>query len=322
MDYLGIIEDLPHHIRDAVKLASGVKVDGDINSVLVTGMGGSGIPANIVAALLKDSKIPVVVNKDYVIPAFVNDKTLVFVVSYSGNTEETLSAFKEVQKKHAKLVVVTSGGKLKQSDVGVKQIIIPAGMPPRSAVGFLLFPILVVLHNSKILKLSNDEILKVVDALHLRELRSKAVELSQQLFGKIPLVYASPSLEPVALRWKQAINENAKQHAFWNVFPELNHNEMMAYNSNSSAFHVVLLRDEKDGVRIQKRIDLTKAVVKKAGASVTEVMLKGESLLVKMMTAIFMGDLVSYHLGIKNNADPAETIMIEEFKTKLSKGYK
>ena len=124
------------------------------------------------------------------------------------------------------------------------------------------------------------------------------------------------------LRWKQAINENSKQHAFWNVFPELNHNELMAYNSNSSAFHVVLLRDEKDSVRIQKRIDLTKAIVKKAGASVTEVVLKGESLLVKIMTAIFMGDLVSYHLGVKNNFDPAETGMIEDFKTKLLKGYK
>ena len=261
MDYLGIIEDLPHHIRDAVKLSAGVKVDGEINSILITGMGGSGIPANIVKILLNDSRIPVIVNKDYAIPSFVNGETLVFVVSYSGNTEETLSAFKEAQRKRAKIVVICSGGRLKQSGADVRQIIIPAGMPPRSAIGFLLFPILVVLHNSRILKLSRDDVVKTVDSLHSRELRSKAEELSKQLFGKVPLIYASPLLESVALRWKQAINENSKQHAFWNVFPELNHNEMMAYNRDSSLFHVVLLRDENDSVRIQKRIDLTKAVL-------------------------------------------------------------
>lgn len=317
MDYLRVIEDLPHQIHDAVKLAQGVKVDGEISSILITGMGGSGIPANIVQTLLRESKVPVVVNKDYAIPAFVNDKTLVFVVSYSGNTEETLSAFKEALKKRAKIVIICSGGKLNQLGSEVAKVLIPEGLPPRSAVGYLLFPILVVLHNSKIIKLSKDEILKAIDSLHAPELRKKAGELAEQLHAKIPLVYGSPLFEPVALRWKQAINENSKQHAFWNVFPELNHNEMMAYNRKSDGFHVVILRDEKDNVRVQKRIELTKEIVKAQGTSVTEILLKGDSLLVKMVTAIFLGDLMSYQLGIKNGVDPAETKMIEEFKKKM-----
>ena len=106
MDYLQLIEDLPHQIRDAIKLAQSEKVEGEITNILITGMGGSGIAANIVQTLLRETKIPVFVNKDYSIPAFVNDKTLVFVSSYSGNTEETLSAFKEAQKKRAKIICV------------------------------------------------------------------------------------------------------------------------------------------------------------------------------------------------------------------------
>ncbi len=317
MDYLQLIEDLPHQIRDAIKLAQGEKVEGEITNILITGMGGSGIGANIVQTLLRETKIPVFVNKEYTIPAFVNDKTLVFVSSYSGNTEETLSAFKEANKKRAKIVCVTSGGKLKQIATDAKIITIPQGMPPRSALAYLLFPILVVLHNSKIIKLSRDEILKIIDSLHNQDLRKKSEELSQQLFGKIPLIYASPQFESAALRWKQAINENSKQHAFWNVFSELNHNEMMAYNTQKTGFHAVILRDESDGVRMQKRIELTKEIIKKQGTPITEIMLKGESLLVKIITAIFLGDLTSYHLGIKNNIDPAETNMIEEFKKKL-----
>ena len=317
MDYLQLIEDLPHQIRDAIKLAQGEKVEGEIQNILITGLGGSGIAANIVETLLRETKMPVFVNKDSTIPAFVNDKTLVFVSSYSGNTEETLNAFKEVQKKRAKIICITSGGKLKQIAGDSKVIMIPQGMPTRSAIAYLLFPALVVLHNLKIIKLSRDEILKIIDSLHAQELRKKAEEISVQLHGKIPLIYSSPQFGAVALRWKQAINENSKQHAFWNTFSELNHNEMMAYNTQNKQFNVVILRDEKDNLRMQKRIELTKEIIKKQGTPVTEIMLKGDSLLVKIITVIFLGDLTSYHLGIKNGVDPSETIMIEEFKKKL-----
>lgn len=317
MNYLHIIEDTSHQIREAIKLAQGIKVDGEIDNILVTGMGGSGIPANLLKTIMSETKIPVFVNKDYSLPNFVNNKTLVFAISYSGNTEETLAAYKEATKKKAKIVCICSGGKLKQIATDAQTIIIPEGMPPRSAVAYLFFPALVVLHNSKLLKLNREVLLKTIDALHAPELKRKAQDLAEQLFGKIPLIYASPAFEAVALRWKQAINENSKQHAFWNVFPELNHNEMMAYTRKQEGFHAVLLRDENDDARVQKRIELTKEIIKKQGTTVTEIMLKGESLLVKMMTAIFLGDLMSYNLGVKNKADPAETKLIEEFKKRL-----
>lgn len=317
MDYLQIIENLPHQIKDAIKLAQGEKVEGEINNILITGMGGSGIPADIVKTLLRDTQIPVIANKEYTIPAFVNDKTLVFAISYSGNTEETLSAFKEAQKKRAKIVAICSGGKLKQIAGDSKVVTIPAGIPPRSAIAYLLFPMLVVLHNSKIIKLTKDEILKTIDSLHSPQLKKKAEELSAEILGKIPLIYASHLFEAVALRWKQAINENSKMLAFNNVFPELNHNEMLGFEKQCPGFHAIILRDENDSVKMQKRIELTKQIIKKSGTTVTEIVLKGESSLVKIMTAIFLGDLTSYHLGIKNNVDPAETRLIEEFKKRL-----
>ncbi|MBI4140698.1 bifunctional phosphoglucose/phosphomannose isomerase, partial [Candidatus Woesearchaeota archaeon] len=311
MDYLHIIEDMPHQIRDAIKLAQGTKVEGEIDNILVTGMGGSGIPADILRTVMRDTKTPVFVNKDYSLPNFVNDKTLLFAISYSGNTEETLAAYKEATKKRAKIVCICSGGKLKQTATEAKLIIVPEGMPPRSAIAYLLFPALIVLHNSKLLKLNRETLIKTIDALHAPELKQKAQDLAEQLFGKIPLIYASPAFEAIALRWKQAINENSKQHAFWNVFPEMNHNEMMAYTRPQQGFHAILLRDENDSPRLQKRISLTKEIIKKQGTTTTEIMLKGESLLVKMMTAIFLGDLTSYYLGIKNKVNPEETKLIE-----------
>lgn len=317
LEYLHVIEDLPHQIREAIKLAKDIRVEGDFNKIVVTGMGGSGIPANILQILFKDTKIHVIVNKDYLLPGCVDAKTLTFVISYSGNTEETVSAFKQADAKKSKIVVVTSGGKLTNMARNHTVVNIPAGIPPRAAIGYLLFPILILLHNSRIIKLKRDELVQTIDSLHNTGLRSKAYNLASELHGKIPVIYASPHLEPAAIRWKQAINENAKMHAFSNVFSELNHNEMSAYAQPNQGFHVVLLRDEEDSVRIQRRIDLTKDIIKKSGASVTEISLKGTSLLVKLMTAIYLGDLVSYHLGIKNGVDPAETKLQEEFKKRL-----
>ncbi|MBI4141629.1 bifunctional phosphoglucose/phosphomannose isomerase [Candidatus Woesearchaeota archaeon] len=317
MEYIKVIEDLPHQIREAIKLAQGIKVEEEVDNILVTGMGGSGIPANLIKTVMHEEKIPVFVNKDYTIPAFVNNKTLVIAISYSGNTEETLSAYKEAAKKRAKIVCICSGGKLKQIATDAKVIIVPEGIPPRSAIAYLLFPVLVVLHNSKLLKLNREVLIKTIDALHAPQLKQKAQDLAESLFGKIPLIYASPTFEAVALRWKQAINENSKQHAFWNVVPEMNHNEMMAYTRRQEGFHVILLRDENDNARIQKRIELLKEIIKKQGTTITEIVLKGDSLLVKIMTAIYLGDLTSYHLGMKNGADPAETKLIEEFKKRL-----
>ena len=319
MDLLGIIHALPQQIREGVQLGKDVKVTGEFSNIVVTGMGGSGIPGDLLKAVLHNCKLPIIVNKDYSVPGFVSKNTLVFVISYSGNTEETLSAFKECQKKRATIVVLTAGGKLRdlarQSNIPI--IVIPSGLPPRSAVAYLLFPMLLVLHNAGITKLDVAEIKATIEALKNPEFDSKAKELAGHLQGKIPIIYSGPQHEAVALRWKQEFNENSKSHAFYNVFSELDHNEITAYQNAKDTFHVILLRDEREHAQNRKRMDHLKQLVKDRKIPITEIMLKGMLPLVKIFTALYMGDLTSYYLAEKYGVDPVDTHIIEDLKKKL-----
>ncbi|MEM4247111.1 MAG: bifunctional phosphoglucose/phosphomannose isomerase [Candidatus Woesearchaeota archaeon] len=319
MNLLDIIHSLPQQIREGIQLAKDIKVSGEFSSIVVTGMGGSGIPGDLLKSILRDCKLPIIVNKDYSLPGFVNKNTLVFVISYSGNTEETISAFKDAQKKKATIITITSGGKLRElaRDAKCSLIIIPQGLPPRSAVAYLLFPMLVILHNSGITKLNSAEIKATIEALKNPEYDSKAKELAEHLKGKIPLVYAGPQHEAVALRWKQEFNENSKSHAFYNVFSELDHNEITAYQNAKNTFHIILLRDEREHTQNKKRMDHLKQLLKEKKIPITEIMLKGIHPLVKIFTALYMGDLTSYYLAEKYGVDPTDTHLIEELKKQL-----
>jgi glucose/mannose-6-phosphate isomerase len=319
MDLLDIIRSLPQQIREGVQLGKEVKIKGEFSNIVVTGMGGSGIPGDLLKAVLSGCKLPIIVNKDYSIPGFVSKNSLVFVISYSGNTEETLSAFKEAQKKRATIVVLTSGGKLRDlaRQANLPIVVIPSGLPPRSAVAYLLFPMLVILHNAGITKLDVGEIKSTIESLKNAEFDSKAKELANHLQGKIPIIYSGPQHEAVALRWKQEFNENSKSHAFYNVFSELDHNEITAYQEAKDTFHIILLRDEREHAQNKKRMDHMKQLLKDRKIPVTEIMLKGLNPLVKIFTAIYMGDLTSYYLAQKYNVDPVDTHIIEDLKKKL-----
>lgn len=319
MDLLDIIHSLPQQIREGVQLGKDVKVSGEFSNIVVTGMGGSGIPGDLLKSILHDSKMPIIVNKDYSLPGFVNKNTLVFVISYSGNTEETISAFKEAQKKRAVIVAITSGGKLRDlaRDAKVPIIIVPQELPPRSAVAYLLFPMLVIMHNSGLAKLDISGIKQTIEALKNPEYDSKAKELAGHLQGKIPIIYSGPQHEAVALRWKQEFNENSKVHSFYNVFSELDHNEITAYQNAKDAFHIILLRDEREHAQNRKRMDHMKRLLKEKKIPITEIMLKGMIPLVKMFTALYMGDLTSYYLAEKYGVDPTDTHIIEDLKKQL-----
>ncbi len=319
MELLDIIHALPQQIREGVQLGKDVKVPGEFSNIVVTGMGGSGIPGDILKSVLRDSKLPILVNKDYTLPGFVNKNTLVFAVSYSGKTEETVSAFKEAQKKRASIVVLTSGGRLRElaRDAKVPMIVVPQGLPPRNAIAYFLFPMLVILHNSGIIKLDIAEIKATIEALKNPEFDSKAKEIAGHLKGKIPIIYSGPQHEAVALRWKQEFNENSKVHAFYNVFSELDHNELMAYEKAKDNFYVIMLRDEWDTAQNRKRMDHMKGILKARKIPATEIVLKGKQHLVKTFTALYMGDLTSYYLAENSGIDPVETSLIEELKKKL-----
>ena len=325
MELLHIIDDLPNQVKEGVRLASGIKLENpsSLNNIVICGMGGSGFPGDVVKSLLFDSKISITTIKGYKLPGFVNSSTLVLVNSYSGDTEETISAYRDALKRNAKIVVLTSGGKLKifvdqdNQKHKIPLILIPKGLPPRNAIGYFVFAILGLLHNNSIIKLDASEVSQTIDALQNKALKDKAKEIVEQIENKLPVIYTSQRLEGVALIWKQAFNENANIFSFYNVFPELNHEEIMAFKNPRQDLFFIFIRAEKDNPQINKRIDLTKELLKKTGMKSIELRLTDISLMVKTFVAIYIGDLVSYYLAKKYDVDPLNTDLIKDFKKRL-----
>ena len=312
---LQVIQDFPKQCREALSLPQGISVSEGISNIVVIGMGGSAMGGDLLKIYLGNTNIPVYVNRDYKVPNFVDENTLVFAVSYSGNTEETLTALADAKEKNAKIVGITSGGKL--ADECEKVIKIPSGLQPRAALGYLFFPMLGILHNSDIIRVKNDELNEVMGILKQTDKFNDAGEaLAKKLKEKIPIIYASEALGTVALRWKTQINENAKMPAFYNVFSEMNHNEIAGYKGMDRKFIAVLIRDKYDNERIKKRMDICKDIME-ITADVEEVQTQGEGLLARMFSAIYLGDFVSYYLAMWNRVDPSPVEIIEEMKRKI-----
>jgi len=312
---LQVIKDFDVQCREALNLPRGISVSGQVDNIIITGMGGSAISGNLLKTYLSDINIPVYVNRDYKLPNFVNENSLVFAVSYSGNTEETLSSFRDAKAKNAKIIGITSGGKL--ADECEKVITIPSGLQPRAALGYLFFPMLGILHNTNITRVKNDELNEMMDILKKTDsFNDQGEELSKKLKEKIPIIYASEALEAIAFRWKTQINENAKMPAFYNVFSEMNHNEIVGYKSMDRKFAAVIIRDKHDNDRIKKRMDICREIME-VNVDVEEIETQGESLLARMFSAIYLGDFVSYYLALWNRVDPSPVEIIEGMKKKL-----
>jgi len=313
-----VIENIPEHIAEAVKLAKDVKITEPIKNIMVAGMGGSAVSGDILKAYLKD-KINVEVNKNYFLPELAGKETLLFILSYSGNTEETISAFRTAQRKNMNMVIITSGGKLEELSKISKTpcIIIPRGFQPRAAIAYLFFPMLAVLYNSHLIDNPVEDVKKTIKALKNPQFKERAQDLAEKLVEKIPLIYASERMGVVAYRWKTQFNENAKIHAFFHVFPELDHNELVGYGNIKAGYHVIIIKDDDDYVKVKKRMDITKRLISEAGINVTEMVIKGDCFLTKLFSAVYLGDLTSYYLALKYGTDPTPVDIIEELKKEL-----
>lgn len=295
-----------------------------VSSVLICGLGGSGIGGAIVAkSVASVCPVPVVTCNDYHIPEFVNENTLVVASSYSGNTEETLTAIKAALAKGAQLCAVTSGGELKEicEKNNSNHIVIPGGNPPRTCLGFSLTEQIFALNkyglvpDSYIENLSSAiELLKTEDTA----IQEKANEIADLLNGKIPVLYSSDSFEPVCIRFRQQLNENSKMLAWHNKFPEMNHNEIVGWSEENKDLAVLILRNEDDYYRNQARMDFTKGLISKHASSVTELYSKGNSYLEKALYLIYLTDWVSLYLAEKNGTDPIAIVSIDALKAHLS----
>jgi glucose/mannose-6-phosphate isomerase len=337
-DMLRFIRKFPEQIEEAQRIAEDLDIqDFKPRQIVIAGVGGSAIGGDILASwLFKRINIPIFVNRAYRLPSFVGEKTLLFAVSYSGNTEETLSLFHEGVKKGCKIVAITSGGELEKlcKKGNVKLVCVPIEKPPRAAVAYLFIPIVVTLKKLGIYE-PDQELETAIE--NLKELREKLVpenptennmakQLALQLLNENPIIYGLAIFNAIARRWQTQLNENAKALAWHGTFPEMNHNEIEAWvnDDNSGKFVAVLLRDDflLDS-RLQKRVSLTKSsILQKHAKTVIEIVAQGgneKDYLARMLYSMYLGDFVSVYLAILRGIDPTPVLAIEAFKKDLAR---
>jgi glucose/mannose-6-phosphate isomerase len=306
-----------------------------IDQIVISGMGGSAIAGDIVSDLFFNKvKIPIFVNRNYRLPAFVNKETLFFALSYSGNTEEALSAVKEAAKCGATITCITSGGKLKEIAEANKYALylIPPGYEPRAALPYLLVPILVVLEKIGFISGMKEELEGGADLLQKLQREYGATtptrnnpvkQLAGKLIGRIPIIFAaSGSSAAAGLRLKTQFNENSKVTAVFNLFPELNHNEIVnlsVLKREEHNFSLIFLRAEADLERIVKRMEITKSLIGSRLGGVNEVWAQGKTPLAKMLSLIYFGDLLSVYLAILRGIDPTPVEIITRLKKELAR---
>ncbi len=301
------------------------KPDKEIRNVLITGLGGSGIGGTIVSQVVdKQIKIPVVINKDYFLPAFVNEHTLVIVSSYSGNTEETTQAMDEAIKRKSKICCITSGGKVHEMAQKNKldHILIPGGRPPRSAFAYSFTQLFFVLHGYGLIDDSfKSQLKKSVQLLdkESEHIKAETYYLAEKLHRKIPVIYSESNFEGVCIRFRQQINENSKMLCWHHALPEMNHNELVGWTTPNDKLAVVFFRNENDYERTQARMNLSKQIMQKYTPYIFEVFSKGESQLEKVFYLVHFGDWVSWYLSEIKQIDATEVKVIDFLKGELAK---
>jgi glucose/mannose-6-phosphate isomerase len=329
------IRAFPDHVREGWTRAADLRVRhraSELSEVVFVGMGGSAIGADLVRTYCRDvARVPVSVVRDYTLPASVGEGALVIASSYSGGTEETLAAFREASLRGAAVYAVTSGGALlEHAERGdLPHVVIPGGLQPRAALGYSLGALLRMATKLGLCDVSDSEYSEALALVQagadtLADTASnEALDLARALRGTMPVVYTGPGLmQAVGVRWANQMQENAKQLAFGNVFAELNHNEIMGWEGTPEAkrrqLHVVVLRDAGDHPQIKKRIDATRGLLADEAAGWTEVAARGEGKLARMLSAIQLGDFVSYYLALLVGVDPTPVETIQQLKRTLA----
>ena len=323
-----LVQDFPLQLQEAIIIGKNYRfiAEGkEFNNVLVTGLGGSGIGGSIVQNYVFDKlKVPFSVNKDYSLPAYINKYSLVIVCSYSGNTEETLMAMKEAMKRKATIVCVTSGGTV--ADIATKKkfdcILVPAGMPPRSCLGYSLVQLLYILgHFNHINNSFEGEIKKAIKTMkdNESETQKKALAIAKKINGKLPIIYSAGHFEGVATRFRQQINENSKVLGWNAVIPEMNHNELVGWRHKSEDKAVILLRSKDDFDRVQTRMEINKKIIKKYTSTIVEITTDAKSYWEQAFYLIHLTDWVSVQLAEINNTDSTEVKVIDFLKNSLAK---
>lgn len=306
-----------------------------IDNIIIAGMGASAISGDIMTSLLRDKlDVPLLVNREYDLPKWVNKDTLVICISYSGNTDETLSSFKLAYQKKCKIICISTGGKLQElaEKRQVPFVKIPAGIQPRAATAYLLFPSLIFLKKLGLLKSTIDADIEETIAVtkdfvtmnnkDVPEQNNPAKQIAKAIFSSIPQIYGWGIYTPIAIRWRHQLNENSKVIARTDIVPECNHNDIVGWSANpevSKQFSCVLIRDkDEESIDITTRLNFMRDLFHNTAGVVLEVQPKGKSQLAKMMYLMCLGDFTSCYLAVLRGVDPSPVDIITELKKRLA----
>jgi glucose/mannose-6-phosphate isomerase len=329
------VTEFPLQLAAALEQASANRFSvpsGKISSVVVIGMGASGVVGDFVKVLLRDHAIPVHVHKNSILPAFVNEETLVISVTYSGKTRETLDALNSSLTSGAKNIVITSSGDLCGicTHKGIPCIQIPENGFPRATLGHMLVSVMDVLYRAGLTRSFEPDVREAITTLNdikqqcgaeMPQKGNPARLLAHALVGRFPVIYGESGFtEVVAVRWKQQMSENAKAHCYFDVFPELLHNEIESWhlsdNGQVKEYALLLLRDAlwERQTGMETKIDAAKRLAESKGAKVHDLWTRGKSDLARLLSLCYLGDYVSVYVALSRGIDPGPVHNIEQLK--------
>ena len=333
-DMRGAIIDFPHQIIQSFSIMKNWTSHNeynDIHSIFVLGMGGSAIGGDVARVISQDScSLPIIVSRSYNIPEWVDPHTLVLASSYSGETEETLSAFAQCRDRNCPVIVISTGGKITEyaDKFGLDRVTIPTGFQPRAALGFSFSLILLLLNRLDFIK--DNTISLVEDSIEpLNQLSfelchkdSSAVSVAEQIHTTCPIIYGSEDVTWVAaLRFRGQLAENAKMLSFHHHFPEQNHNEIEGWTANPdimSRLSIIWLKDEDDHSGIQARMNISASLLESCSGTQLTITQQGANRVERLMKLIHYTDWVSYYAALMNDVDPTPVNRIQELKAKIS----
>lgn len=329
-----MILESPKQFQTGFELAQGICVPGNFRSIMISGMGGSALPGNLFRIYLNDlfrteepDKQPLAIfqNRSYSLPPESFHQCLNFVCSYSGNTEETIASFEEILRHKLPCVAFSAGGKLEimAKDNGIPHVKLPIpfeNFQPRVGTGYFFGAMLQVLVNQGLVPDSTQDIVRESELLvaDMEAIEKKGEALAKKIAGKTPVIYSTAKYKSVAMVWKIKFNENAKTPAFWNFFPELNHNEMVGWTLPQAEFFVLMLRDGGTHAQNVRRFEITAELLREKGVEVEILDMDGESVYSRVFRSIALGDFTSYYLALEYGQDPTPVAMVEALKKRLA----
>lgn len=316
------------------ELAKGISIPGTFRSIMISGMGGSALPGNLFRIYLNDlfrseepDKQPLSIyqNRSYSLPPESFHQCLNFVCSYSGNTEETIASFEEILEHKLPCIAFSAGGKLEvmAKEQGIPHVKLPIpfeNFQPRIGTGYFFGSMLQVLVNQGLVPDSTEDIIREAELLadDMEVIEKQGENLAKKMAGKTPVIYSTAKYKSVAMVWKIKLNENAKTPAFWNFFPELNHNEMVGWTLPQGKFFVLMLRDSGTHSQNLKRFEITAELLREKGVEVEILDMDGTSVYSRIFRSIALGDFTSYYLALEYGQDPTPVVMVESLKKRLA----